>query len=118
MNERNRLKKSKTFAFTVTAIFPYSFDAFREKISGKYHEKCLKDLDFVIDNYGMLYAILTKIPDYFLKQGLNNIRLFELCNFTQSNRNKKSTADIQMMYLIYSLNTTLKEKNLYNSSLI
>ncbi len=111
------IDKSKTFAFTVTAIFPYSFDAFREKISGKYHEKCLKDLDFVIDNYGMLYAILTKIPDYFLKQGLNNIRLFELCNFTQSNRNKKSTADIQMMYLIYSLNTTLKEKNLYSDDL-
>ncbi len=112
------IENNDTYMFLTNQIFPSSLVAFNEKgIDKQYHVKCIKDVDFLINNYGLLYTILNKVPDFFLKPGLETICLIELCNFTEKHRNSKPQADLNMLFLMYIMPGTFKDNNLYSIDL-
>ena len=113
------MSKENMYQYPLTQIFPLSLDAFQSQgIDRKFHDKCLQDIDFLINNNALIQLIVAKIPSYFLQKGSATIRLFELCELTQKNRNEKPTADHQINYLIYALVSAIsKENKLYSDVL-
>jgi len=109
-----------SFLFTATSIFPFSLESFKQKgIDSKFHAKCLSDSNFLISNYNLLYSLLSKMPGYFIhKEAANRqIRLFELCQSGQKNRDNNIQIGINTLNLMYSLIEQLKQPNIYVNDL-